>query len=159
MFHADLEENDKTDIQMRFVDASSGIQILLATEAMGTGIEILGLLLVVQYGACRLLLDSAGLKTLVQRMGRAARKEGDRGTFVWLVPPWFFPPPDSSQINKASQLIWTTTVVNNSPYEFKTSGQMHKKRQSRSPLAACQPGLSPQSHTGVLPTARVEALK
>jgi superfamily II DNA helicase RecQ len=93
-YHSSIHEREKESIRTAFLPAKSSTRVMLVTEAMGMGVEIAGVQLVIQYGAREILPRRSSFKTLVQRMGRAARRYGETGWFIWLLPPWFFPSPD-----------------------------------------------------------------
>jgi superfamily II DNA helicase RecQ len=59
----------------------STARIVLATDAVGMGMDW-HIEVVVQYGSKPLSLD-----TLVQRMGRAGRRQGSQSHFIWLTHP------------------------------------------------------------------------
>ena len=88
-YHSELADFDKISISQEFVKPdcqraqdSSRHRIILATDAMGMGINNLDIRLVVQWK------QPATLCTLWQRAGRAARGADIRGEFVWFVEPW-----------------------------------------------------------------------
>jgi hypothetical protein len=89
-YYASLREKTKKNIRDSFRKPDSPCRIMLATEAMGMGVEMEKIQIVVQYGSAKILRDVRMLKSLVQRMGRAARVPGEKGHFIWLVKPWFF---------------------------------------------------------------------
>src|SRR5271155_1857740 len=92
-YYASLRETEKKRIRNDFKYAHSPCRIMLVTEAMGMGVEMEGIAMVVQYGSTMILKEVGLLKSLVQRMGRAARGAGESGHFIWLVKDWFFCPP------------------------------------------------------------------
>jgi len=90
-YHAELAEWDKRRISTEFekpdkesVSDSSKHRVIVATDAMGMGINNPDVRLVVQWGIPQ------SMDALMQRAGRAARGRGICGKFVWLVPPWCF---------------------------------------------------------------------
>jgi superfamily II DNA helicase RecQ len=90
-YHSELAEFDKRLISTEFAKPdienfldSSMHRIIVATDAMGMGINNPDVRLVVQLG----IPPSMG--ALMQRAGRAARGEAIYGKFIWLVPPWCF---------------------------------------------------------------------
>ena len=94
IYHAGIRESEKQTIRTAFLPADSETRVMLVTEAMGMGVEIAAIEVVIQYGAKQILRDRSSFKTLVQRMGRAARRKGEKGWFIWLLPYWFFASPD-----------------------------------------------------------------
>jgi superfamily II DNA helicase RecQ len=63
---------------------SSMHRIIVATDAMGMGIDNPDIRLVIQWGV------PPSMGALLQRAGRAARGKAICGKFVWLVPAWCF---------------------------------------------------------------------
>lgn len=87
-YHSELADFDKTSISQEFVKPdcqrakdSSRHRIILATDAMGMGINNPDIRLVVQWK------QPATLCSLWQRAGRAARGADIRGEFIWFVEP------------------------------------------------------------------------
>ncbi|KAL6408078.1 DNA helicase, ATP-dependent, RecQ type [Ilyonectria robusta] len=87
-YHSELADFDKTSISQEFVKPdcqraqdSSRHRIILATDAMGMGINNPDIRLVVQWK------QPATLCSLWQRAGRAARGDEIRGEFIWFVEP------------------------------------------------------------------------
>ncbi|RTE68121.1 hypothetical protein BHE90_017502, partial [Fusarium euwallaceae] len=83
-YHSELADFDKTSISQEFVKPdcqraqdSSRHRIILATDAMGMGINNPDIRLVVQWK------QPATLCSLWQRAGRAARGADIRGEFIW----------------------------------------------------------------------------
>lgn len=89
-YYAPMPQDEKEALLLRFTGARSPVRIMLATDAMGMGIELSSIAVVVQYGDENILKEPSGVSTIVQRMGRAARMSGEQGHFVWLVPKWVF---------------------------------------------------------------------
>ena len=90
-YHSELAESDKRRISAEFakLDSESVLdssihRIIVATDAMGMGIDNPDVRLVVQWGV------PPSMDALLQRAGRAARGRGVCGKFVWLVQPWCF---------------------------------------------------------------------
>jgi superfamily II DNA helicase RecQ len=90
-YHSELAESDKRLISVEFAKSdsesvldSSMHRIIVATDAMGMGIDNPDIQLVVQW------VVPPTLGALLQRAGRAARSKDVCGKFVWLVPPWCF---------------------------------------------------------------------
>jgi hypothetical protein len=90
-YHSELAESDKRRISTEFtkpdsesVLESSVHRIVVATDAMGMGIDNPDILIVVQWGT------PPSMGALLQRAGRAARGKGVYGKFIWLVQPWCF---------------------------------------------------------------------
>jgi hypothetical protein len=90
-YHAELAEWDKRRLSTEFekpdkesVSDSSKHRVMVATDAMGMGINNPDVRLVVQWGI------PPSMDALMQRAGRAARGREICGKFVWLVPPWCF---------------------------------------------------------------------
>jgi hypothetical protein len=90
-YHSELAESDKRRISAEFAkpDAESILdssihRIIVATDAMGMGIDNPDIQLVIQWGV------PPSMHALMQRAGRAARGKGVCGKFLWLVQPWCF---------------------------------------------------------------------
>jgi superfamily II DNA helicase RecQ len=90
-YHSELAESDKRRISKEFekpdtesVLDSSMHRIIIATDAMGMGIDNPDIRLVIQWGV------PSSMCALLQRAGRAARGNGVCGEFIWLVPAWCF---------------------------------------------------------------------
>ena len=90
-YHSELAEFDKRRISEEFekpdtesVLDSSAHRIIVATDAMGMGINNPDIRLLIQWGV------PPSMRALVQRAGRVARGKGICGRFVWLVPTWCF---------------------------------------------------------------------
>jgi len=90
-YHSELAESDKRRISTEFekpdtesVLDSSMHRIIVATDAMGMGIDNPDIRLIVQWGV------PPSMRALMQRAGRAARGKGVCGKFIWLVSAWCF---------------------------------------------------------------------
>jgi superfamily II DNA helicase RecQ len=90
-YHSELANFDKEFISKEFakpdvesVQESSRLRIVLATDAMGMGIDNPDIRCVVQWK------QPPSLCALWQRAGRAARSPAVNGEFLWLVEPWCF---------------------------------------------------------------------
>jgi hypothetical protein len=92
-YYAVLPLDTKEHTLSEFAMQDSKVRMLLATDAVGMGIDIVGIELVVQYGGEKLLAEVGELTTLVQRLGRCARLDHETGAFVWIVPKWAKLPP------------------------------------------------------------------
>jgi hypothetical protein len=84
VYHSHTTVNDKNAIYDEFSKAESKIRIMVATESLGTGVDLCDVKRVVQYG---FPLDRL-LCVLIQRFGRAARMAGIKGEAVFLVESW-----------------------------------------------------------------------
>jgi superfamily II DNA/RNA helicase len=84
VYHSHTTVNDKNAIYEEFSKANSKIRIMVATESMGTGVDLSDVKRVVQYG---FPLDRL-LSVLIQRFGRAARMAGIKGEAIFLVESW-----------------------------------------------------------------------
>jgi len=93
-FYANLSTKTKNKVADDFRMASSRVRIILATDAMGMGVGNEAVELVIQYGTDLIVTNDGAIKTVMQRLGRAARTMLERGHFIWLVPTWVFPLPD-----------------------------------------------------------------
>jgi superfamily II DNA helicase RecQ len=83
-YHSRVADEDKKRISKAFYGDQSPIRIVIATEALGLGVDLPDIKRIVQYGIPR-LLDMA---VLWQRFGRAARGRGQRGEAVWIIELW-----------------------------------------------------------------------
>jgi superfamily II DNA helicase RecQ len=90
-YHSELAESDKRRISTEFAkpDTESALdsskhRIIVATDAMGLGVNNPDVKYVIQWGV------PPSMGALSQRAGRAARGKGYYGKFVWFVPPWCF---------------------------------------------------------------------
>jgi superfamily II DNA helicase RecQ len=84
VYHSHTTLNDKNTIYDEFSKADSKIRIMVATESLGTGVDLSDVERVVQYG---FPLDRL-LCVLIQRFGRAARMAGMKGEAIFLVESW-----------------------------------------------------------------------
>ena len=84
VYHSHTTLNDKNTIYNEFSKADSKIRIMVATESLGTGVDLSDVKRVVQYG---FPLDRL-LCVLIQRFGRAARMAGIKGEAIFLVESW-----------------------------------------------------------------------
>ncbi len=90
-YHSELADFDKRSISAEFAKAdaesvreSPRHRIILATDAMGMGIDNPDIRLIVQWK------QPPSMCALWQRAGRAARSQGIDGKFVWMIEPWYF---------------------------------------------------------------------
>ena len=60
------------------------------------GVTNYAVALVIQYGVDGIVRNRANVKTIKQRLGRAARGLGENGHFIWLVPNYVFGDPKES---------------------------------------------------------------
>ncbi|KAG0311237.1 ATP-dependent DNA helicase sgs1, partial [Podila horticola] len=79
LYFSTLDEQYKRTTMKKFVDGD--ILILLATEAAGMGVDIQDVVQVIQYGFPR------DMTSLVQRFGRAARRNDINGRAILYAPP------------------------------------------------------------------------
>ncbi|KAH7109135.1 ATP-dependent DNA helicase [Dactylonectria macrodidyma] len=84
VYHSHTTLNDKNAIYDEFSKADSKIRIMVATESLGTGVDLSDVIRVVQYGFPLERL----LCVLIQRFGRAARMTGIKGEAIFLVESW-----------------------------------------------------------------------
>ncbi|KAH6985215.1 P-loop containing nucleoside triphosphate hydrolase protein [Ilyonectria destructans] len=84
VYHSHTSLNDKNAIYDEFSEADSKIRIMVATESLGTGVDLSDVIRVVQYGFPLERL----LCVLIQRFGRAARMSGIKGEAIFLVESW-----------------------------------------------------------------------
>ncbi|KAF1813568.1 hypothetical protein P152DRAFT_448860, partial [Eremomyces bilateralis CBS 781.70] len=84
VYHSHTTPNDKNAIYDQFSKADSKIRIMVATESLGTGVDLSDVTRVVQYGFPLERL----LCVLIQRFGRAARMAGIKGEAIFLVESW-----------------------------------------------------------------------
>jgi superfamily II DNA helicase RecQ len=106
VYHSELAESDKRRISTEFekpdtesILESSIHRIIIATDAMGMGIDNPDIRLVIQWGV------PPSMGALMQRAGRCARGKAVCGEFIWLVPAWCFGErvehvPSRSAVNK-----------------------------------------------------------
>ena len=77
-YYSEMAEHDKRQVSLEFSKPSyeSSIQIVLATNAMGMGIDNLDIVQVIQYGLAK------SMCSINQRAGRAARRKDAIGKFI-----------------------------------------------------------------------------
>ncbi|KAF8124050.1 P-loop containing nucleoside triphosphate hydrolase protein [Boletus edulis] len=81
-YHSDMSPEY---LQQTFEDFSSPdgtCRILHATAGASTGLDIRGVLIVIQYGICKNMAEAA------QRAGRAVRDQGLHGLYLTMIEPW-----------------------------------------------------------------------
>jgi superfamily II DNA/RNA helicase len=84
VYHSHTTLNNKNAIYDEFSKADSKIRIMVATESLGTGVDLSDVKRIVQYG---FPLDRL-LCVLIQRFDRAARMAGSKGEAIFLVESW-----------------------------------------------------------------------
>ena len=84
VYTSHVAEHDKSRIYEEFSRPTSNIRIVIATTALGLGMNILDVELVVQHG----FPISDEIDDLWQRIGRGVRGEGRKAVAVFLVPYW-----------------------------------------------------------------------
>jgi superfamily II DNA/RNA helicase len=84
-YHSELPEDMKAKITEEFIRSDSKHRIIVATEAMGMGLNNPDIKRVVNWK------QPSGLCALMQRAGRAARSSNLTGEFIWFIEPWCFP--------------------------------------------------------------------
>ena len=104
-YHANTADTDKNSIYEEFKLANSRIRIVVATDALGLGVDIPDIVNVIQYG----MPQRHVLSTLLQRWGRGARGSEYSATGIWLVESWAFESPLSSDQHAVS----TASTQNN----------------------------------------------
>ena len=129
VYYASITTETKERIMEDWCKPNSSCRIMLATEAMGMGVEVVGVKNVVQYDSRHITQSVSNLKVLVQRMGRAARAAGEEGHFIWLVRPWVLPSlqPNAVPYHAASRLSAVQTIV----YEEDVPGLQKKSIAAR----------------------------
>ena len=96
-YHSELAELDKRAIPAEFVKAdsvwqnSSRHRIVVATDAMGMGIDNPDIRIVVQWKL------PSSMCSLLQQAGRASRSPNVSGQFIWLVESWCYEEDDATQ--------------------------------------------------------------
>ena len=111
VYHANIADVDKDSYYADFQSVQSKRRIIVATDALGLGVDISDISVVVQYGIPR----SDGLSAIMQRWGRAARGPNRTGIVALLAEDWSFVKPATenhrgiarsmlSRRNKQSQL-------------------------------------------------------
>ncbi|KAL8663963.1 MAG: hypothetical protein Q9168_007997 [Polycauliona sp. 1 TL-2023] len=105
-YHSELAEFDKRSISSEFAkpDVESVLEsprhrIVVATDAMGMGIDNPDIRLVVQWK------QPPSMCALWQRVGRAARSQAICGEFVWFVESWCF----GDRLDSSAQVKKRTT--------------------------------------------------
>jgi superfamily II DNA/RNA helicase len=122
-FYSRMSSQSKNQISADFRKEDSKARILLATDAAGMGVGNRAVKLVIQYGVDKIVTSSSEMKTIMQRLGRAARERSENGHFIWLVPNYVFGPPKkpyAPRLEKASRLGNITTVSENGTVEDNT---------------------------------------
>jgi hypothetical protein len=84
VYHSHTTLNDKDTIYDEFSKPDSKIRVMVATDSLGTGVDLSDVTRVVQYGFPLERL----LCVLIQRFGRAARMAGIKGEAIFLVESW-----------------------------------------------------------------------
>ena len=130
-YYSTLGSKTKKKIADKFAASDSECRIMLATEAMGMGVEIAGVKTVVQYDSKWITRDVNQLKVLVQRMGRAARGPGEQGHFVWLVRPWILPSLEKYSLGwyQSSRLQGSQTTQYDEDLPAKNKKSVMKQRE------------------------------
>jgi superfamily II DNA helicase RecQ len=97
-YHSELATFDKVSISSQFKKPDKGTaaqssrhRIILATDAMGMGIDNPDIKLVIQWRI------PPSLSALWQRAGRAARGPNTKGEFLWLIDSWCISPAEDSR--------------------------------------------------------------
>ncbi|KAI1204054.1 P-loop containing nucleoside triphosphate hydrolase protein [Annulohypoxylon truncatum] len=85
-YDADTRPEDQQRIYEDFSEENSPCRIMLATVALGMGMDIRNVKRVVQFGP----LASGNLADLLQRFGRAVRDGKTQGTAYFFPPYWYF---------------------------------------------------------------------
>lgn len=101
-----ISPSEKARIYEDFVKTDSSIKILCSTDAMGLGMNIIDVNIVIQWKV------PPSFRALMQRAGRAARGSGRLGEFIWFYPRWCKGPRTSSSVEgpSVSQLRRVTTA-------------------------------------------------
>ena len=86
-------------ISADFRNEDSKARILLVTDAAGMEVGNRGVELIIQYDVDRFVRSSLEMKTIMQRLGRAARGQSEKGHFIWLVPHYVFGPTQPSDLD------------------------------------------------------------
>lgn len=107
-YHSEIAEADRKRIATEFLQPHSVHRIVVATDAMGMGIDNRNVKRVVNWDM------STSLCNIMQRAGRAARGKDIQGDFIWFVPQWAFLPHvlSPSQLACPSPSIQETAVEN-----------------------------------------------
>lgn len=83
-YHSELSEKMKAQISKEFIRPNSKHRIIVATDAMGMGMNNPDIARVVNWK------QPSSLCALMQRAGRAARSSNMTGEFIWFIEPWCF---------------------------------------------------------------------
>ena len=94
IYHANVADADKKCISAIFHTEDSQIRIIIATEALGLGIDLSDVKRVVQYGSPVEL----AMEVLWQRFGRAVRGPGQKGVAIFIIESWML----GERLKKAS---------------------------------------------------------
>ena len=86
-FHATTAQADKEAIMLEFRKENSIYRVILATDALGMGVDLRGITRVVVWKVPK-QLDEA-IEILWQRFGRAARGANEIGEAILLAQSWF----------------------------------------------------------------------
>ncbi|KAH7308925.1 ATP-dependent DNA helicase [Stachybotrys elegans] len=121
VYHSHTTPNDKNAIYDEFSKPDSKIRIMVATESLGTGVDLSDVTRVVQYGFPLERL----LCVLIQRFGRAARMTGTKGEAIFLVESWAI--DDRISPTRPALLCGTRT-----PSTLRRSSDMSRLAQSQS---------------------------
>ena len=81
-YNSKISEKEKTSIYENFREVGSDISILCATDAMGLGMNIIDIDIVIQWK------QPPSIRALMQQAGRTARGTGRVGEFIWFHPVW-----------------------------------------------------------------------
>jgi hypothetical protein len=126
VYHSELAEFDKEAVSTEFCKpdvedcrACSSYRIVLATDAMGMGINNPDIQRIVQW---RL---PPSMCSLLQRAGRAARRPDVWGELIWLVEPWCFGP-------KAQHIRWVPDSQPLLPSQSSEETQFEESKSSDS---------------------------
>ena len=82
LYHGELSLSGKSTLQADFKRENSDIRIICSTEALGMGMNISDIDIVVQWR------EPPSMRELWQRAGRVARAPDLPGEFLWLYSPW-----------------------------------------------------------------------
>jgi superfamily II DNA helicase RecQ len=98
-FYGKMSSRSKNKISADFRMENSKARILLATDAVGMGVGNRAVELVIQYDVDKIVTSSSEMKTIMQRLGRAARGQSENGHFIWLVPRYVFGPTMANDLD------------------------------------------------------------
>ena len=107
VFHGNTLKKTKKWVMEAFKKAASdgGTSVIVATEALGMGVDLDNVEEVVVYK----LPKNKTLSALWQRAGRAARQRGQRGRFTFLADNWLYRSPgesdDAGQVSASTQRL------------------------------------------------------